>query len=260
MARLAEYLADLAVLLGERELVHFVTVGDGSARLVHAIEEVAVPKVRARVASARIVDTDSEARRAFENLDHRLREDNASGELREAAETAEAKLLYFPGKNRVVDPIYGPFNQQGQLYGTIIQVGGKQKLANINLQDGEKIYFCEASREMAQQLALLIYKQPVRVHGTGRYIRNADGQWEMIKFRISDFEKLDHRPLAETVERLRAITRKVGLDPDIISNLDAYFIQTQRSPTNRPPECQCYARKIACAFWWSSCRRAARGS
>jgi hypothetical protein len=41
----------------------------------------------------------------------------------------------------------------------------------------------------------------------------------MKAFRISHFEKLDARPLAETVERLRAITRKISLDNDIIAKL-----------------------------------------
>src|SRR4051812_15674176 len=101
MARLAEYLADLSNLLGEKDLVHFVTVGEGSATLVHAVEEPAIPKVRSRVAGARVVDAESDERRAFENIDHKLREDNASAELREAGRPVgdvEAKLLYFPGK------------------------------------------------------------------------------------------------------------------------------------------------------------------
>jgi len=41
----------------------------------------------------------------------------------------------------------------------------------------------------------------------------------MKSFRISHFDKLDARPLAETVERLRGITRKVGMDEDIIAKL-----------------------------------------
>lgn len=219
MARLAEYLTDLAVLLGEKELVHFVNVGDGSARLVHAVDDVAVPRVRARVAAARVADAESDERRAFESIDQRLRSDNASGELREADNLVDPKLLYFPGKNRHVDQVYGPFNEQGHLQGIVIQVGGRQRLANVNIQDGEKVYFCEATREHAQQLAQLLYSQAIRVYGTGRYIRNADGQWEMKSFRISHFEKLDQRPLAETIERLRNITRKVGLDPQIIRQL-----------------------------------------
>ena len=44
----------------------------------------------------------------------------------------------------------------------------------------------------------------------------------MRSFRISHFDELDDRPLAETVERQRAVTRKVGLDQDIITKLAAF--------------------------------------
>lgn len=219
MARLAEYLADLSALLGEKDRVHFVELGAGSSRLVHAIEIEAVPKVKARVSNARVADSDSEERRAFQNLDHKLREDNASGELRELQPGGAGKLLYFPGSTRQVDPVFGPFSEQGQLYGTVIAVGGKQRIVNVNIQDGERVHFCEASRETALQLAPLMFNNTVRVYGVGRYMRNPDGQWEMKTFRISHFDKLDRRPLAETVERLRGITRRVGLDRDIVRKL-----------------------------------------
>ena len=84
MSRLAEYMAELATLLGEKEHVHFVELAAGSARLVHAVEHEASPKVRSRLHAARVGDGDPEARRAFDTLDHMLRDDNASGELREA--------------------------------------------------------------------------------------------------------------------------------------------------------------------------------
>lgn len=219
MARLAEYLADLSALLGEQERVHFLQVDEGSAKLVHAVEEVAVSKVRARVAGARVADSESEARRAFESIDRKLREDNATADLQEAAPSASGKLLHFPGKTREVDPLYGPFNEQGSLRGRIINVGGKRQIVNVNIEDGETIYYCEASREMAIQLAPLMFHYDIRVFGTGPYLRNPDGEWEMKSFRISHFEKLDQRPLAEAVERLRGITRKVGLDRDIIDKL-----------------------------------------
>jgi hypothetical protein len=38
MSRLAEYMADLATLLGEQERVHFARLENGSTALVHTIE------------------------------------------------------------------------------------------------------------------------------------------------------------------------------------------------------------------------------
>ena len=37
MSRLAEYMAQLATLLGEKSHVHFVELAAGSAKLVHAV-------------------------------------------------------------------------------------------------------------------------------------------------------------------------------------------------------------------------------
>lgn len=216
MSRLAEYMADLARLLGEQEHVHFVELTSGSAKLVHAVEHEAIPKVRSRVRAASSGEGDPEACRAFTALDHMLRDDNASGELREPQ---GAQLLIFPGNTRQLDEEYGPLNEEGQLYGVPIMVGGKKKIVPVHIEDGELIHNCEASREVASEIAACLFKSPVRVFGIGRHIRNAEGRWEMRSFRISHFEKLDARPLAETVERLRGITRKIGLDRDIVKKL-----------------------------------------
>jgi hypothetical protein len=118
-----------------------------------------------------------------------------------------------------LDEEYGPFSQPGQLQGVPINVGGKTSLVNVNLEDGESVYYCEATRDIALQIAPLLFYQPVRVFGTGKYFRNVDGEWEMRSFRISHFEKLDRRPLDESAERLRAVTTQTGLSRDIIAKL-----------------------------------------
>ena len=216
MSRLAEYMAELATLLGEKAHVHFVELAEGSSRLVHAVEHEASPKVRHRVHAAGVGDGDPEAQRAFTALDRMLRDDNASGELREPE---GARLLAFPGKTRQLDEEYGPFSEQGQLYGIPMMVGGKKRVVPVHIQDGDIIHNCEASRDVALDIAACLFKSPVRVFGVGRHVRNADRHWEMRSFRISQFEKLDARPLAETVERLRGISRRLGLDRDIVKKL-----------------------------------------
>lgn len=218
MARLAEYMADLAVILGEREHVHFVELRESSSALVHAIDHEAIPKVRARVHATKIGDAPPEAKNAQDRIERRLRADNAHGVLRSVGDD-QGRLLYFPGVASELEPEYGPFSEQGQLYGVPISVGGKRQIVNIHIEDGEITHYCEASREIALQLAPLMFDHHVRVYGTGKYCRDSDGNWEMRGFRISHFEELDARPLAETVERLRGITRKVGLDRDIIKKL-----------------------------------------
>lgn len=218
MARLAEYLAELSDLLGEKERVHFKSVDEGSAGLAYDVERAAVPKMRERVARARVVDAESEERKAFENIDHLLRRDNTSASLKEEKDDGPT-ILFFPGSQRAVDSEYGPFNAQASLQGRIISVGGKSNIVNVNIQDGERIYYCEATRDVALQLAPKMFRHDVRVLGTGRYIRNANGQWQMKSFRISAWDELESKSLGEVVERLRAVTKKVGLPRDIIAKL-----------------------------------------
>jgi hypothetical protein len=45
MARLAEYMTELATILGEPAYVHFVRLKSGSTRLVHKVQFEAMPKV-----------------------------------------------------------------------------------------------------------------------------------------------------------------------------------------------------------------------
>ena len=173
MSRLAEYMAELANLLGEKDRVHFVELAEGSSKLVHAVEHEAVPKVKTRIHAASVGDADPEAQRAFTALDRMLRDDNASGELREPE---GARLLAFPGKTKQLDEEYGPFSEQGQLYGIPIMVGGKKKIVPVHIQDGDIIHNCEASRDVALDMAACLFKSHVRVFGVGRHVRNAEGQ------------------------------------------------------------------------------------
>ena len=218
MARLAEYLADLSTLLGQKEHVHFVEIKESSAAVVHAVDHEAIPKVRSQVHSARTGNAEADVIKACDKIQRRLRSDNARAVLRPVGNEG-ARLLYFPGAAAEAESTYGPFREQGQLRGVPISIGGKRKVVGIHLQDGESVHICEASRDLALQLAPLMFNHHVRVYGAGRYFRDSDGNWEMMSFRISHFDELDSRPLAETVERLRSITRKVGLDLDVIKQL-----------------------------------------
>jgi hypothetical protein len=217
MARLAEYMGDLAQLLGEREHVHFVELRPSSLNIVHAVDLEALPRVDERVVDARD-GRNAEARKAFDRIDDRLREDKADAELRRPA---GGKLLHFPGANRKrdVEQEFGPFKQQSQLYGVPVSVGGVQRLSNVNLQDGEKTHYCEASREMAVEIAPLIYRYRLRVYGTATFYRNTAGRWDRENFRITSYDVLDGSSLRDTLEQLRSITRSNGMEDGIIAKM-----------------------------------------
>ena len=203
MSRLAEYMTDLAMLLGEKASVHFVRLEPGSTQLVHRIDHEAVPKVEERLRRVKTGSGPSEAQRAAAEINLRLAADNASGVLKEEA---GAEIIPFPGINRFVEPEYGPFNEPGSIDGVIIRVGGQRQKVPVHLETrtGFETH-CETTRDLAKELGKLIYGPEVRCIGFGRWHRDGMGNWEMRNFTISEFSILDNRPLAEVVAELHAV-------------------------------------------------------
>ena len=203
MNRLAEYMADLATLLGEQKSVHFVRLGEGSTKLVTAIEREAEPKVLDRVRNARSGDGPNEARKALSNIDDLLAQDNATGVL---VEPGGENILDFPGRKRFSQPVYGPFNQPGTLDGIPIRIGGEGDPVPVHLEEpNTEPHICYASRAIAQQIAPHIFSDMIRVEGIGRWHRDARGKWVRDKFTIHSFHVLKQATLSEVALRLRAI-------------------------------------------------------
>ena len=146
---------------------------------------------------------------------------NARAFLREAVLEAD-HLLSFPGTTADSEPHYGAFSEHGQLYGIPISVGGRRQIVNVRLQDGDRVHNCETDRAVALRPAPPLFHHHLRVYGNDRSSRDSEGRREMRSLRMSHFEELDDRALADTVERLRAVTRKVGLNQDIVPQLAAF--------------------------------------
>lgn len=81
MARLAEYMAKLASLLGNQKNVHFVRLDPGSVVLVHRVDKEDQPKVNARLDALRRGDGPTDVVKAYHWLDGMLANDNAVGTL-----------------------------------------------------------------------------------------------------------------------------------------------------------------------------------
>ena len=76
---LAEYMAKMAALLGEKPQVHFVGVKEGSAVLLQEVEQEAQPAVRERIQAMREEGGPQDARQAYKALNELLIDDRASG-------------------------------------------------------------------------------------------------------------------------------------------------------------------------------------
>jgi hypothetical protein len=215
MARLAEYMADLAVLLGNEEKVHFVRLEGGSTVLVHTVEWEAGPKVVERIRLVKRAEAPPEAMRAYRSIDHRLACDNAVGRL---ISPARDNLIEFPGRSQPASQTYGPITQQETVDGVPIMIGGKTDPVPVHLEEGDVVHLCHASRAVAKRMAEHLFAAAVRATGIARWHRDPDGIWIRDRFTIADFTLLTDEPLEDAVARLRTAAGPPESD-DVLATL-----------------------------------------
>ena len=213
MARLAEYLSALAKLIGHPEHTHFVRVDEGSARLVHKVDAVDAPKVETRLNGVRVGSAPRDALAAFQTLEDLLVNDNAVATFTEV--TTGRVLVPFVGRNRPKPLTFPPFRENTSINGQIVSIGGRDDTAHATLQDGSIFHTnVNMKRELARSLGKLLYGPSVRLHGNGRFERQADGVWKMLDFKVERFEMLDERPLADTFTAMRAVPDNGLMKPE----------------------------------------------
>ncbi len=225
MARLSEYMRDLAEMFGEDAHVHFGHLEEGSTVVVSRIENEAVPKVRKRVASARRRDGQVEAVRAYQRINRRLVEDNGNGLL---TDENAAEIIPFPGVDDRAFEALGPFRQQGAIDGVIIRMGGKGRwIPMIVESDGREISGCRVRRELALALRPYLMETQLRLFGEGRWQRDEHGTWLLDKFYISTFAELDDASLSDAVKKIQAIR---GMEWDDLKDPIAELQRLRQEP------------------------------
>jgi hypothetical protein len=218
-ARLAGYLADLAALYGDEDVVHFVGVETSSLAVVSGIDADADASVAERL---EVADSDHAApdiKRAFQSLSRRIAEDRGR---RAYIARGDARVLDFAISGQQDDALaFGPFWQPGHLSGVVILLGGKTDRVSVKIQapDGET-YTCKADREVAKRLRDQLFEGPVRLTGTGRWTREVSGRWRLEQFNISGFSLLDDDSLTDTIATLRTIDGKWKDRPDPLAEID----------------------------------------
>jgi hypothetical protein len=212
MARLAEYMAGLAALLGECERVHFSHLEAGSAVLVSNVEPMAFPKVEERVSQVRQGSGPKDAMQAYKAIDTMLASDGATAVL---VSPSESNVIEFPGRLRPKPVRYGPFREVGTLDGRIIRIGGRDETIPVWLKDGDVVYNCNVrGEEVARRLAPHYLNGIVRLRGSGKWVREEDGTWKLEQFDVADFEVLDDSPMVEVVGKLRAVEGGIWHESD----------------------------------------------
>ena len=205
MARLAEYITDLALIMGHRESVYFLKADEGSHQSVVYVDAEEEGRITGQIQSSARGMGPREANAAYKRLDDRLREDEAIGDIVNTSQ--KAKVIEFPGRNLDLPQSYGPIKENASLVGVLRRVGGFDKSVPIHLQRADEvIFYCDADEGIAKQLAPY-YAQTVRVHGMATYRRGKEGMWKLEHFKIQSFDPkpLSEESFSQTIEKLKAI-------------------------------------------------------
>lgn len=203
MARLAQYLAQLSILYGNNESVHFDKLRKGSAIVQVSVGEEAYPKVLQRLKCVGGTEAEPEVEKAFHAINRLLRADKAAGAITHGR---SAKILEFPGRKvPSVQPTI--VNQFTTVDGVVIRIGGRDDTIPVALRDAEgTVVNCEVhGRTEAKELSRHFMAETLRVSGNGKWSRASSGKWALESLVIQSFEVLDDAELGDVVEALRSV-------------------------------------------------------
>jgi hypothetical protein len=217
MARLAEYVSDLAKMFGNNSYVHLARIEEGSTVPVVLVDWEAEPKVRERLKAIRNHEAPEEAQQAAKDVDRRLLEDNAKGAL---IDPAGSKVLRFCGRENATKLEFGPISQLGVFQGIPIKIGGENDPVPVHLEDGKDKTIVLAKRSLAKEMAQHLFTSMVRVEGTGRWLRHTDGEWEMLSFQATSFKVIEDAGLRKNLEDLRQISAEWKKLDDPLAELE----------------------------------------
>ena len=218
MARLAEYLGELAEMLGESTSVHFVKLEKSSTSVVHRIEKEAIPKIRHRTRRVARGVGARDAVRAYQKINRMVREDNGRAVWqRNRDDGFPADTIVFPGKDEAQQVIVSE-SRLGSVDGEVLRVGGVKKFVPILLRyEDEEFSGCYADKDLAKRLAKRLF-EPVRLFGVGRWNRDEEGKWKLEKFRVSNFNPLKETSAVEAFNILRGLN--IGWDAEAYEKLN----------------------------------------
>lgn len=211
MARLAEYMQQLATMLGDTENVHFARVEKGSTRLVALLNPGhPAQRVQARVYAVRERRAPADAMRAFRRINDMVGEDRGHARVTFGA----GAILRFPGNlnsdvtqfNLVDDATI-----TGKLYALIEQTSGLLK-ARIRPRGGNTYVSCSADDRIGRQLRNY-FLDAVRVQGKGTWVRSENGEWSCQSLHILHVHPVKDVSLREAINALRAIDVEWSDDP-----------------------------------------------
>lgn len=205
-ARFAQYVAELAKLLGAAESVHFKEILDKSVSIVAIADEQAVATISPRIREAAQNDNSAEAAGPWRKLNELLAEDGWTAEL---PLPKGGEVIAFPGASKA-SKVIRVVNQHTSVQGRLIRIEGAGDRVKIGLEiDGDLNARISIDAVHAISLAKLFH-QYVRVSGDGRWRRDTAGKWFLDNLNAASFEVLEDLSLSETLKKVREASPGLG--------------------------------------------------
>jgi hypothetical protein len=210
LSRLADYLKELATMLGQDKALHLIRVDSSSAVPVINVDDVAAELVYRRAEEIRSGMAPPFAMQSYRKINKMLREDKATATIYEN----DAEIIPFPGRYEP-EPIITGLQEQGTIEGTLEKIGGSKEWVPVHIKMGPNesaVTGFYARRAVAKELGHHLFA-PIRVFGRGKWTRMPDGKWIIERFNIDTFEPLDATPLIDVVAALRSVQADWPSDP-----------------------------------------------
>lgn len=204
LARLADYMKEFALLLGEDARPTFAGAVKGSVvlRARDRSEYPVLTKSRVRQAAA---NTEAPGHNAYEKISSLMRRDGARGQIVDRSDNVLATFTPRIPANDDMQEIV--ISDEGELDGIVVGVSGADDTAHIRLQEASGSIHSITVRDMtlARELATRFRANTVRLHVHGTWKRTAAGLWEPHALYGDRFEDLNQSDAHETFLELAAI-------------------------------------------------------
>lgn len=211
LARLAEYMQQLAILLGQMADVHLSRVEEGSTRIVTSLPSGGpAQRAQARVYAVRDRRAPADAMRAFSRINAMVAEDRGPARIT----FGSAIVLRFPGAAKEPFRVVTMRDHAvitGRLYALIEESSGQVK-ARIRPRSRETYVACTADEVIGRRLRNF-FQDIVRVEGVGEWARSENGEWQCTALKIKDVQAVRDLSLRDAIDKVRAIEADWPEDP-----------------------------------------------
>lgn len=214
--RLVEYYAEIKKLLGVSDDMHLVEIVEGSHASQFRIDQRSQKAVAERVYKVRNGTAPGPAMRARDNIDAMLKDDGTSGSF---ADSGNDNVIQFAG-NAKDSAVLVRVRDNADFVGELYHIAGTASDVKARIQTADyNVVFCTTTRELGKSLRDFLFEN-VKVSGRGLWAREADGEWGIEDFTITDFAPVKGEGLRDAVDRIRDLN--VDWPDDVIGEIKEF--------------------------------------